>query len=120
MRAVTKPIVLAVAGVLGLGLVTAAAADSHGAVVSALAKAKTLNSQPLIGRARGEAVSDLAMTNGRGKNGSSPNGGGAKANDVHGDNVSGVPKGAEASHEPGAKPNHGGAVILVSRKPDTR
>jgi hypothetical protein len=117
MRAVTKPIVLAVAGVLGLGLVTAAAADSHGVAVSALAKSKTLT-----GSAHGKAVSALATTNGSGTNGSSTNGGGAKAKDAHGDLVSAAAMGsAKAAHTTGAmKTNHGGAVILVSRKPNTR
>lgn len=108
MRAVTKPIVLAVAGVLGLGLVTAAAADSHGAAVSALAKAKTLNGQTLTGKALGEAVSTLAQTNG----------GGTKANDAHGDAVSSVATGTTtAAHTTGAmQTNHGGAVILKAHK----
>ena len=57
----TKPIVLAASGVLGLGLITAAAADNHGAVVSAVAKA----SRSLTGPARGEAVSTVARTNGK-------------------------------------------------------
>lgn len=113
MRAVTKPIVLAVAGVLGVGLVTAAAADSHGVAVSALAKSKTLT-----GMAHGKAVSALATTNGRGANGSSTNGGGAKANDAHGDAVQLIAAGSTvAAHTKGAmKSNHGGAVIIAAHK----
>jgi len=107
MRAVTKPIVLAVAGVLGVGLVTAAAGDSHGTAVSALAKAKTLNGQTLTGKALGEAVSTLAKTNG----------GGTKANNAHGVAVRTVATGsAEAAHNGATKANHGGAVIVAAHK----
>ena len=60
MHRATKPIVLAVSAVFGLGLVTAAAANLHGDAVSDLAKATTLD-----GKARGDAISDLAQTNGR-------------------------------------------------------
>jgi hypothetical protein len=111
MRAVTKPIVLAVAGVLVLGLVTAAAADSHGAAVSALAKAKALNGQTLTGKAFGQAVSSLAKTNG----------GATNANNAHGAAVKVAATGtAVAAHNGATTPNHGGAVILVAHKPATR
>ena len=61
MHRAFKPIALLATAVLGLGLPTAAAADSHGDVVIALAKA----SKSLVGEARGDAVSALAKTNGK-------------------------------------------------------
>src|SRR5207302_6056347 len=61
MHRATKPIVLAVSVVFGLGMATAAAANSHGKAVSDLARASTA----LVGEARGDAVSALAKTNGR-------------------------------------------------------
>src|SRR5260370_37793413 len=61
MHRATKPIVLAVSAVFGLGLVTAAAANSHGEAVSDKAHA----SKALVSEARGDAVSGLAKTNGR-------------------------------------------------------
>jgi len=48
MHRAIKPIALAASAVLGLGLATAAAADSHGDLVSALAK----TSKSLVGEAR--------------------------------------------------------------------
>ena len=53
MHRATKPIVLAVSAVFGLGLVTAAAANSHGEAVSDLAKA----SKALVGEARSRTMS---------------------------------------------------------------
>ena len=55
MHRATKPIVLAVSAVFGLGLVTAAAANSHGAAVSALAKTNGKS-------AHGSAVSAIAQS----------------------------------------------------------
>jgi hypothetical protein len=55
MHRAIKPIALAASAVLGLGLATAAAADSHGDLVSALAK----TSKSLVGEARGDIVSAL-------------------------------------------------------------
>jgi hypothetical protein len=98
MHRATKPIVLAVSAVFGLGLVTAAAANSHGAAVSALAKA----SKSLVGEARGDAVSALAKTNGK---------------SGHGSAVSAIAQSdATAAHTTGSKAvNHGGAVSTAAR-----
>jgi hypothetical protein len=98
MHRATKPIVLAVSAVFGLGLVTAAAANSHGAAVSALAKA----SKSLVGEARGDAVSALAKTNGK---------------SAHGSAVSTIAQSdATAAHTTGNKAvNHGGAVSTAAR-----
>lgn len=106
MRVVTKPIVLAVSAVFGLGLVTAAAADNHGALVSAVAKA----SKSLTGSARGEAVSDVAQTNGKSDTAN---------RGAHGEAVSTVAMSdATAAHTTGAmKTNHGGAVSKTAHKP---
>jgi hypothetical protein len=103
MHRATKPIVLAVSAVFGLGLVTAAAADSHGGVVIALAKTSTL-----VGAARGEAISALAKTNGRSD----------RTATNHGDAVSMVAKSdATAAHATGDKAvNHGGAVSAAAHK----
>jgi hypothetical protein len=58
MHRVTKPIVLGVAALFGVGLISAAAAN-HGEAVSTVAKAKAM-----VGEARGDQVSALAKTNG--------------------------------------------------------
>jgi hypothetical protein len=110
---VTKPIVLGVATVFGLGLTTAFAADNHGAAVSLLAH----QSKPLLsGSAFGEAISDFAMTNGKA---------GAKLATTkaadrlnHGEAVSAVATSeATAAHATGAnKVNHGGAVSAAAQK----
>jgi len=141
MHRVTKPIVLGVAALFGLGLISAAAANNtHGAAVSAVAKAKAQ-----VGEARGDQVSALAKTQGDLKSDAAK--ADAKAdkadrtaekaanaaaraldkaadkaaktnNDAHGDAVSMVAKSdATAAHTTGAKKvNHGGAVSAVARK----
>jgi hypothetical protein len=109
MHRATKPIVLAVSAVFGLGLVTAAAANSHGEAVSALAKA----SQALVGEARGDAVSALAKTNGRSDRTKTA----ATERDGQGDTVSAIARSdATAAHSTGNKTvNHGGAVSAAAR-----
>jgi hypothetical protein len=112
MHRAIKPIVLVASAVLGLGLATAAAADSHGDVVSALAKA----SKSLVGEARGDVISALAKTNGKSDR--------AKADaattegDTQGDSVSLVAQSdATAAHTTGNKTvNHGGAVSAAAHK----
>lgn len=88
----------------GLGLITAAAADSHGAVVSAFAKGSTLT-----GAARSEAVSDVAQTNGKSDTAN---------RGAHGEAVTTVAKsGGTAAHSTGAMAiNHGGLVIKTAHK----
>ena len=130
MHRVTKPIVLGVAALFGVGLISAAAANNtHGAAVSAVAKGKAQ-----IGEARGDAVSLVASANGEARSDA------AKADaiadkaartaekaadkaakttgDAHGDAVSMVARSdATAAHTTGAKKvNHGGAVSAVARK----
>ncbi len=97
MHRATKPIVLAVSAVLGLGLVTAAAANTHGEAVSNLAKA----SKSLVGEARGDVMSALAKTNGK---------------SAHGSAVSAIAQSdATAAHTKGNKTvNHGGAVSAAA------
>jgi len=109
MHRATKSVVLAVSAVFGLGLVTAAAANSHGEAVSGLAKA----SKALVGEARGDAISALAKTNGR-SDGTST----ATERDSHGDAVSAIARSdATAAHLTGNKTvNHGGAVSAAARK----
>jgi hypothetical protein len=96
--------------VFGLGLVTAAAANSHGEAVSNLAKA----SKALVGEARGDAVSALAKTNGR----SDLTRAGATERDGQGDTVSAIARGdATAAHSTGDKAvNHGGAVSAAAHR----
>jgi hypothetical protein len=108
MHRATKPIVLAVSAVFGLGLVTAAAANSHGEAVSDLAKV----SKALVGEARGDAVSKLAKTNGR----SDRTKASATERDGQGDAVSAIARGdATAAHSTGDKPvNHGGKVSATA------
>jgi len=110
MHRATKPVVLAASALFGLGLVTAAAANSHGEAVSDLAKA----SKALIGEARGDVVSALAKTNGK----SDQTKAGTSAGDVHGDAVSAIAKSdATAAHTTGDMTvNHGGAVSAAARK----
>jgi hypothetical protein len=99
---------LAVSAVFGLGLVTAAAANSHGEAASDLAKV----SKALVGEARGDIVSALAKTNGR----SDRTGTGATERDDQGDTVSAIARGdATAAHSTGEKTvNHGGAVSAAA------
>lgn len=111
MHRATKPVVLAVSAVFGLGLVTAAAANSHGDAVSDLAKA----SKALAGEARGDAVSALAKTNGRSDRATTA----ATERDGHGDAVSMIARGdTTASHPAGDKTvsTHGGAVSAAAHK----
>jgi hypothetical protein len=106
---VTKPIVLGVAALLGLGLTTAAAADTHGDAVSAAAKA----AKSLIGEARGDAVSAVAKVDAALAAAATTN------RNAHGVAVSSVARNqaATAAHTTGAmKTNHGGAVSAVAQK----
>ena len=111
---VTKPVVLGVAALLGLGVTTAFAADTHGAAVSALAhQSKEL----LSGKAFGVAISDFAKTNG--KAGAAPATTKAADRLNHGEAVSAIARDqtATAPHTTGAmKTNHGGAVSVTARK----
>jgi hypothetical protein len=116
MHRATKPIVLAASAVFGLGLVTAAAANSHGEAVSALAKA----SKSLVGEARGDLVSALAKTNGksdRTKAGATE-AAATTERDTQGDTVSTIAQSdATAAHTTGDKTvNHGGAVSAAAHK----
>jgi hypothetical protein len=111
---VTKPVVLGVATLLGLGLTTAVAADTHGAAVSALAH----QSKALTGEARGDAISALAKTNGKAAAAAAVTAL-TTARDAHGDAVSTIAsdQSAVAAHTTGAmKTNHGGAVSAAARK----
>jgi hypothetical protein len=104
MLRATRPIVLAVSAVFGLGLVTAAAANSHGEAVSDKA-----HISKLVGEARGDAISGLAKTNGRSDRS-------ATERDGQGDAVSAVARGdATAAHSTGSKAiNHGGKVSATA------
>jgi hypothetical protein len=108
MHRATKPIVLGVSAVFGLGLVTAAAANSHGEAVSDLAHA----SKALVGAARGEAISTLAKTNGKSDRTKTA----ATERDGQGDTVSAIARGdATAAHTTGDKAvNHGGKVSATA------
>ena len=115
MHRATKPIVLAVSAVFGLGLVTASAANSHGEAVSALAKA----SKSLIGEARGDAVSALAKTNGKSdRTKATAPVAATTARDSQGDAVRAIAQSdAAAAHTTGDQTvNHGGAVSAAARK----
>jgi hypothetical protein len=109
---VTKPIILGVAAVFGLGLTTAFAADTHGAAVSLLAhQSKEL----LSGKVFGDTISDFAKTNGKARAGLATTKAADRLN--HGEAVSAVATGeATAAHNGAVKPNHGGAVSAVARK----
>ncbi len=104
MHRATKPIVLAVSAVFGVGLITAAAAN-HGEAVSD----KAHSSKALVGEARGLAVSSLAKTDGRSDRGPTER-------DGQGDLVSGVARtDATARHSTGSNPvNHGGKVSATA------
>jgi len=102
---------LAVSAVFGLGLVTAAAANSHGEAVSDLAHV----SKALVGAARGEAISTLAKTNGRSDQTKTA----ATERDGQGDTVSAIARGdTTATHPAGDKTvsTHGGAVSAAARR----
>lgn len=123
MQRVTKPIVMGVAAVFGLGLVTAAAADTHGdAVRAAVTKAKAL-----VGEARGDAVSLVASANGKAESAEAAADKTAREaeqdadqsidKDSHGDMVSMVARNHSltAAHKNGKKKvNHGGAVSAAA------
>jgi hypothetical protein len=102
---------LGVSAVFGLGLVTAAAANSHGEAVSDLAHA----SKALVGAARGEAISTLAKTNGKSDRTKTA----ATERDGQGDTVSAIARGdTTATHPAGDKTvsTHGGAVSAAAHK----
>jgi hypothetical protein len=139
MHRVTKPIVLGVAALFGVGLISAAAADTHGdAVRKAVIAAKSL-----AGEARGDAVSLVASATGEARSDAAKADAiadkaartaekaadkaartadkaadkAAKTNrDAHGDAVSMVARSdATAAHTTGAKKvNHGGAVSVAA------
>lgn len=128
MHRVMKPIVLGVAALFGLGLMSAAAAGTHGAAV----RAAVTTAKSLAGEARGDFVSAVASANGEARSDA------AKADaaadkaareaeqdadqaakgdrDGHGDAVSMVAKSdATAAHPKGKKKvNHGGAVSAAA------
>jgi hypothetical protein len=112
MHRAIKPIALVASAVLGLGLATAAAADSHGDVVGALAKA----SKSLVGEARGDVISALAKTNGKSDRVKADTA--TTERDTQGDTVSLVAQSdATAAHTTGNKTvNHGGAVSAAAHK----
>ena len=118
MHRATKPIVLAASAVFGLGLVTAAAANSHGEAVRDLAKA----SKSLVGEARGDVVSALAKTNGKSDRtkteATTAQAAATTERDTQGDTVSTVAQSdATAAHTTGDKTvNHGGAVSTAAHK----
>jgi hypothetical protein len=94
---VTKPLVLGIAAVLGLGLTTAVAADTHGALVQGKA---------LVGIARGRTGVAWAVK-------------AAAAHTAHGAAVSTLARDRNiiAAHATGAmNRNHGGAVIAAPHK----
>jgi hypothetical protein len=132
MHRVTKPIVLGVAALFGLGLISAAAANNtHGKAVSAVAKAKAQ-----VGEARGDAVSAVASARGEARSDAAKaDAKDAKADkaaqiaekvadkaakgdrDAHGDTVSAIARDHDetAAHTTGAKKvNHGGAVSAAA------
>jgi vacuolar-type H+-ATPase subunit H len=100
MQRVTKPIVLGVAALFGVGLITAAAADTHGdAVRKAVVMAKTL-----VGEARGDAVSLVASANGEARSDA------AKADAIADEAAR---EAAKSKHKHPA--NHGATVSAVAR-----
>jgi hypothetical protein len=108
MHRVTKPIVLGVAALFGLGLISAAAANNtHGAAVSAVAKAKAQ-----VGEARGDQVSALAKTQGDLKSDA------AKA-DAKADKANRATEQAADRAAKGDRDGHGAAVSLVARSDAT-
>jgi hypothetical protein len=95
---VTKPLVLGIAAVLGLGLTTAVAADTHGALVQ--------QGKALMGIARGRTGVAWAVK-------------AAAAHNAHGAAVSTLARNRNviAAHATGAmNRNHGGAVIAAAQK----
>jgi len=136
MHGATKSIVLAVSAVFGLGLLTAAAANTHGEAVRTLAKASTAlkgdargdavstlakAGPALAGKTQGDTVSDAARTD-TDTTPDTPPGtttGTNESNDPHGDAVSAVARAhsAVAALPAGAKAtNRGGAVSAVARR----
>ena len=113
---ITKSIVLGAAALLGLGLTTAVAADTHGDAVSAAAS----TAKALVGEARGDAVSLIANATGKARSAAaSTNANATTSGDTHGDAVSAIAKNQDltAAHTTGAKKvNHGGAVSAAAHK----
>ena len=111
---VTKPVVLGIAALFGLGLTTAVAADTHGAAVSNLAH----QSKALIGEMRGDIISAFAKI--KTPVAAAPvAAANTNARDAHGDAVSAIAgtHSAVAAHTTGAmKTNHGGAVNAAAQK----
>src|SRR5712692_3048209 len=108
MHGVTKPIVLGVAALFGAGLISVAAANSHGEAVSDLARA----SKALIGEARGDAVSIVASATGEARSDK------AKADAKADKAARTTDKAADKSADKPAKTTgdaHGDAVSAVAR-----
>ena len=108
-------IAAAAAGLLAVGALTAAAANSHGRPVSDLARSTTLT-----GEAKGDAVSTLASTKSDAAKAARADVAATDDNDAHGDAVSAVARSdATAAHENGKKKiNHGGAVSAIAHEHD--
>lgn len=100
MRTATKAIALGVATIFGSGIMAVAAGDSHGDAVSNLARTTTL-----LGEAKGDAISALAMMHGA-KHKHPAN---------HGALVSAVAR-SDATATVNGVTNHGFAVRAVARK----
>lgn len=124
MHRVTKPIVLGMAALFGLGLMSAAAADTHGVAV----RAAVTTAASLAGAARGEFVSAVASAMGDARADEAAADKTARETeqdadqtakvdrDGHGAAVSLVAKSdATAAHAKGKKKvNHGGAVSAAA------
>ena|SRR5712664_3424983 len=126
MHRVTKPIVLGVAAIFGLGLITAAAANTHGEAVSTLAKAKAMVADQVsaLAKTNGDIQSDKAKADANADKAVRALDKAARATDkaakgdrdAHGTAVSIVARSdATAAHTTGAKKvNHGGAVSAAA------
>jgi hypothetical protein len=104
MRTLAKPIALGLATFFGLGVLASAAADSQGAAVSTLARTTTL-----VGEAKGDAISALAMSL------RDLRSDGSKHPANHGAVVSAVAR-SDATATVNGMTNHGFAVRAVARK----
>jgi len=100
IRKVTKAVALGLATIFGLGVMAVAAGDSPGDVVSNLAR-----TTQLVGEAKGDAISALAMSQGTTH----------KDPANHGALMSAVARG-DATATVNGVTNHGFAVRAVARK----
>jgi hypothetical protein len=106
MHRVTKPIVLGVAALFGLGLISAAAANNtHGKAVSAVAKAKVQ-----LGEARGDAVGAVASARGEARSDA------ARA-DAKADKAARIAEKVADKAAKGDRDAHGDTVSAVMTKP---